>query len=195
MSTRRPRKRSTAPRVSKRLLDGVEDRLRLGHAARPIFAASHLALVGSDETHAVAAQRRHVAPRRRDAATCAHSWRARRARACRWRAARSLARSSASPWAILAMRSAVAGATTMRSASRDSWIWPISASSLRSKRSVKTLLLGERREGERRDELRAALGQNGAHGGAPLLQAAHEIEALIGGDAAADDEQNALALH
>ena len=38
-------------------------------------------------------------------------------------------------------------------------------------------------------------GQNRAHARAPLLQAAHEIEALIGGDAAADDEQDALALH
>ena len=30
---------------------------------------------------------------------------------------------------------------------------------------------------------------------APLLQAAHELEALIGGDAAADDREDALALH
>ena len=39
------------------------------------------------------------------------------------------------------------------------------------------------------------LGQDRAHGGAALLQAAHQLEALIGGDAAADDQQDALALH
>ena len=37
-------------------------------------------------------------------------------------------------------------------------------------------------------ELGAALRQNRAHRTAPLLQAADEVEALIGGDAAADDE-------
>ena len=51
---------------------------------------------------------------------------------------RVVARSSAIPAAIFASRSAVAGQTTTRSASRDSWIWPISASSLRSQRLVWT---------------------------------------------------------
>ena len=60
---------------------------------------------------------------------------------------------------------------------------------------MKQLLLGERRERERRDELGPAARQDRAHGRAPLLQAAHEVEALIGGDAAADDEQDALAVH
>ncbi|HSS13198.1 MAG TPA: hypothetical protein VLL04_04865 [Rhizomicrobium sp.] len=46
------------------------------------------------------------------------------------------ARSLAKPFAILAIRSAVAGATTTRSALRDSWMWPISASSVRLKRSL-----------------------------------------------------------
>ena len=45
------------------------------------------------------------------------------------------ARSSACPFAIFAIRSAVAGATTTRSAERESWICPISASSVRSKSS------------------------------------------------------------
>ena len=48
------------------------------------------------------------------------------------------ARSSARPCAILAMRSAVAGATTRRSAARDSWMWPISISSVRLNRAVCT---------------------------------------------------------
>ena len=45
------------------------------------------------------------------------------------------ARSSASPWASLARRSALAGATTIRSDSRDRRIWPISLSSVREKSS------------------------------------------------------------
>ena len=49
-----------------------------------------------------------------------------------------VARSSAWPPAILASRSAVAGATTIRSASRDRRMWPISRSSSRSNSSVKT---------------------------------------------------------
>ena len=45
------------------------------------------------------------------------------------------ARSFATPLAILAIRSAVAGATTTKSATRLSWICPISASSPRSNKS------------------------------------------------------------
>ncbi len=50
-----------------------------------------------------------------------------------------VARSSARPAAILARMSALAGATTSRSASRDSWMWPISASSVSEKSSRYTL--------------------------------------------------------
>ena len=46
-----------------------------------------------------------------------------------------LARSSASPAAILASILALAGATTTRSALRDSWMWPISLSSVRDHRA------------------------------------------------------------
>src|SRR6185369_11909452 len=45
---------------------------------------------------------------------------------------RVVARSSAMPAAILASKSAVAGQTRMKSAARDSWMWPISTSSLSS---------------------------------------------------------------
>src|SRR5207247_2215850 len=47
-----------------------------------------------------------------------------------------VARSSAAPVAIRAIRSALAGATTTRSASRDNRIWPISLSSVSDQRSV-----------------------------------------------------------
>ncbi len=45
---------------------------------------------------------------------------------------RVVARSSAIPAAIFASRSAVAGQTSTKSAERESWIWPISTSSLSS---------------------------------------------------------------
>ena len=103
------------------------------------------------------------------------------------------ARSSASPFAILAIRSAVAGATTTRSVSRASRIWPTSNSRLASNRSVKARLARERAGRQRRDEFLRRLGHHDAHRGAALLQAPDQVERLVGGDAAADDEQDALA--
>jgi hypothetical protein len=49
---------------------------------------------------------------------------------------RVVARSSAMPAAIFARRSAVAGQTRTTSAARESWMWPISVSSLRSQSDV-----------------------------------------------------------
>ena len=49
-----------------------------------------------------------------------------------------VASSSAMPAAARAIRLAVAGHTTTRSAARESWIWPIAASSSRSHRLVRT---------------------------------------------------------
>ena len=46
-----------------------------------------------------------------------------------------VARSSAMPCAMRAMMLAVAGATSTTSASRESWIWPISCSSVSENRS------------------------------------------------------------
>ena len=46
------------------------------------------------------------------------------------------ARSPARPAAIFARMSAEAGATTTRSALRESWMWPISLSSVSENRSV-----------------------------------------------------------
>ena len=105
------------------------------------------------------------------------------------------ARSSAWPPAILASRSAVAGATMIRSASRDSRIWPISCSSLRSNRSVNTRSVGQRADRQRRHELRRGARHHGAHRGAVLAQAADQVEALVGGDAAADEKQDTLLFH
>ena len=103
--------------------------------------------------------------------------------------ARSLARPSAS----LAIRSAVAGATTIKSASRDRRIWPTSCSSLRSNRSVNTWSAVECSDRQRRDEFLRRRRHHAAHRSAALAQAADQVERLLGGDAAADDQQDALA--
>ena len=68
-------------------------------------------------------------------------------------------------------------------------MWPTSNSAFGSNRSVKTALARERAGGERRDEFLRRLGQDAAHRRAALLQPADQVERLVGGDAAADDEQ------
>ena len=55
-------------------------------------------------------------------------------------------------------------------------------------------LAGERRGRERRDELLRARGQDAAHARAALLEAPDEIERLISGNAARDDQQDAPAV-
>src|SRR5262249_54823729 len=52
----------------------------------------------------------------------------------------------------------------------------------------------ERAGRERRDELLRRPGQNAAHGRAALLKPADQVERLVGGNAAADHQKNALAV-
>ena len=189
-STRLPA--SGSGRCSERL-GGGGDLQRLGHAAETRFAAlGHLAGIGTDDVDAVGAS----CARLRCVALAAHM-RGFIAGASRIglsvASSTAVARSSAWPPAILAIRSAVAGATTMRSVSRASRIWPTSNSLCASNKSVIGALAGERAGGERRDEMLRGLREDAAHAHAAVLQAADEIERLIGGDAAADDEKDALA--
>ena len=102
------------------------------------------------------------------------------------------ARSSARPLAIFAIRSAVAGATTMMFGSRASRIWPTSNSLLRVEQIGIRMLAGERADRQRRDEFLRRLRHHHAHRDAALAQAADQVERFVGGDAAADDEQDAL---
>ena len=104
-------------------------------------------------------------------------------------------RSSAIPAAILASRSAVAGQTTTRSAWRESWIWPISASSFRSHRFEWTWLPDSAARLIDGDELRASVGQHASHVAAALLDQAHEFAALVGGNAAAHDKKYPWPCH
>ena len=54
-------------------------------------------------------------------------------------------------------------------------------------------LAAQRAGGERRHEVLRGAGENAAHLSTAVLQAADEIERFVGGDAAADDEKDALA--
>ena len=100
------------------------------------------------------------------------------------------ARSSAWPPAILASRSAVAGATTISAASRDSRMWPISRSSLRSNSSVNTRSPVSAPTDSGVTNSCAARVMHRAHGNPALAQAADQVQALVGGDAPADDQQH-----
>ena len=57
-----------------------------------------------------------------------------------------------------------------------------------------TFVGGLRRQRERRHEFRPAAGQRAADGRAPLAQPPDQVERLVGGDAAGDDEEYALPL-
>ena len=175
-----------------RAFDRRDDRQRLGHAAGPIFAAGHLARRPARRT----ARRRRAGSRRcagsRDAATCARSSPARPARACRSPAASSSRDRRRGRCAMWARRSAVAGATTMRSASRENSMWPMPDCS--SGRTGPAHRLAAQRLGrQRRDELLGRGGHRDAHRRAAFAQAANQVERLVGRDAAADDQQDAGA--
>jgi hypothetical protein len=57
------------------------------------------------------------------------------------------------------------------------------------------LVLRQSRERHRRDELRSALGQHAGDGRAAAAQQPDQLARFVSRDAAADDEEDALALH
>ncbi len=109
-------------------------------------------------------------------------------------ASTALARSSACPPAILAIRSAVAGATTTRSVSRASRIWPTSNSLRRVEEIHISALARDGARRQRRDEFLRRPGHHHAHRGAALLEPPDQVERLIGRDPAADNEEDTLAM-
>ncbi len=104
----------------------------------------------------------------------------------------AVARSSARPWAMRARIWAVAGATMMRSASRDRRMWPISVSSFRSNSSV-NLLLAQRGYARAASRTGGGVGHDGADAGA-AFSPADEIQRFVSRDAAANDQKDVLAV-
>ena len=95
-------------------------------------------------------------------------------------------RSSARPCASLAMKSAIAGATTIRSRSRDSSMCPIASGTRGVPQVGPDRLAGQRLQGRGADEAGRGLGHGDAHVDAGLDQQARELGGLVGGDAAGD---------
>ena len=166
--------------AGQRALDRGDDRQRLRHAAGPDIRRR--------PCRRRRARRRRRRPRAgvatlRWVAGCSHMRKfIAGATSARLSVASSkvVARSSASPCAMRARRSAVAGATTTRSASRDNSIWPIAASSVGSNKVVADGLAAQRRGRQRRDEPLGRLGHDDAHRRAALAKAADQLERLIG---------------
>jgi hypothetical protein len=105
------------------------------------------------------------------------------------------ARSLARPFAILAIRSAVAGATTTRSALRDKLDVAHFGFIGQAEQVAVNLFAGEGRNRQRRNKFRARLCQDSAGLYAALGKTAHQFERLVGRDAATDDQKNAFAAH
>ena len=134
---------------------------------------------------------RHCAASR-GAATSAGSWRG--ATSVRLSVASSsvAARSSARPLAIRASRFAVAGATTTRSAARDSSMVAHLGLVGQREEGLVHLLAREAREGQRRHELLRRRRHHRPYPRTALAQPPQEIERLVGRDPAADDEEDGL---
>src|SRR5580704_12768937 len=65
---------------------------------------------------------------------------------------------------------------------------------LRIEQVGENALAAQRAGGERRDEMLRGGGEDAAHLRAAVLQATDQVERFIGSDAAADDEQHAVAV-
>ncbi len=181
-------------RVRQQIFDRLDDVVGLGHAAWAEFAARHLALVGSDKDDAVLAQRRNIPPRRR-MLPHADIHRGRNEHLLVGREQHGGGEIAGQ--ALRHLGEEVGGRRRHHDQvglARKTDM-PDLGFVLQIEQIGEGFFLGEHGERKRRDEFGAGACQDGAHGSAPLLQAAHELEALIGGDAAADDQQDALALH
>ena len=136
--------------------DGGHDLEGLAHPAGAALRLRHGAVVRARRRRTPSACRtRRGCAASPGAATCARSSPARRRTGSVVASSTVEARSSAWPPAIFAMRFAVAGATTTRSASRASRIWPISASSVAVEQVRVDALARRSPAAERRDEAAA----------------------------------------
>ena len=185
---------ASGPGPPQRLLDRREDRLGLGQAPRPIFAARHLALVGLEDRHAVGAQPRDVAPGR---LVLPHPHVHRRRGEHRLVGGEQQGGGEIVGDPRRHLRQQVGG----RRADHDQVGLAAELDMahldlvLEVPQAGMDRLLGQRRQRHRRDELRAALGQHAAHAAARLADQPDQLARLVGGDAAADDEEDALAPH
>ena len=177
-----------------RRLHGGDDLQRLAHAAGAEFAAGHGAIAGADEDHAIAAQGRHIAlgggmqPHAQ-----VHGGRRQHA----FVGGEQQRRGQIIGVAMGGLGEEVCGGGGDHHEVRVPRQLDMPHAGLGGQREqlLMNLLAAKARQRQGRDELRTRLRQHHAHAHPALAQAAHEVEALVGRDAAAHDQEDALARH
>ncbi len=174
--------------------DGGGDFQRLGHAAETRFAAlGHLAGVRPDDVHAVAAQLRKIARRRLGRPHLRIHRRRDQDRLVGGKQDRG--------GEIVGVAARHLRQQVRRRRRHDDEIGVARQTNMtdvelavRIEQVGMNAFAAQRGGGERRDEMLRGGGEDATHLGAAVLQPPDQIERFIGGDAAADDEQHAVAV-
>ena len=175
-------------------LDRGHDLVRLGHAADPGLAAGHVARRRADLADAVGRELRDVAPGRR---MLPHLRVHRRRDQHRLVGREQRGRGQIVGQAVGHLGDQIRGRRRDHHQIGLARQPDVAHLGLVGEREqvAEHLVAGQARDRERGHELGAGAGQDAAHRRAALAQPADQLEALVGRDAARDDQQNPLALH
>ncbi len=184
-----PRERRLRPEI---LLNGADDLHRLGHAPEAAFVLGERARIGPDPPHAARFQGFHV----RDGGIVApHAVVHRGGHQHRLVGGEQHRRGEIVGDALRHF-----GEDIRRRRGHDEQIGLLREPQMAHLRLVGqrkdvgiNLLMAERRDRQRRHELRPAFGQDAAHRAAALAQPPDQLQRLVGRDPAGDDQQNPLA--
>ena len=178
--------------VGQRRLDRRHDLQRFRHAPRPEFAASHVALIGSDRQHALPGQSRQIARRRRVGPhPHIHCRRDQNPRVGGQQKGRGQI--------VRAALRHLCHQVRRRRCHHDQVRHPrqLDMAHLGLIRQIEQISVnlgpGKRSDRQRRHKLGPGARQNRRHRCAALFQPADQVKRLVGGDAAADDQKNTLA--
>ena len=178
--------------IRQRALDGRDDLQRFGHAARSVFATGHVALVRTDDHDAVTAQRGEVALRGR---VVPHAHVHRRGDHDRRVSGHQQGRRQVVRVAPCHLRHEVRGRRCHHHEVRHAG--QLDMAHLRLAREVEEVGVhvfpGQGGHAQRRHEFGGRAGHDRCHGGAALSQAPDQVQRLVGGNTAADDQQDPSA--
>ncbi len=175
--------------------DGIEDDQRLGHPPGTGLAAGHVAGIGANEADAVGLEPRDIPPGRRMAPH--HRVHGRRHQDGLV-GGEQCGRGEVVGMTVRHLRHEVGGGRCDDHEIGLPRQPDVAHLGLVGEREelVVDLLLGKARDRQGRDELGPGAGQDGAKGQPALAAPADQLEHLVGGDAAADDQKNTpLLLH
>ena len=181
--------------VREKVRDGCGDLQRLGHPAGTSFAAlGHFAAIGADEANAIARQGHDVA------LGCRMHPHARVHR--RGGEDRFVGRKKHGGGEVISVSAGHAREHVGRGRSNNDQIGFAAEADvadvvfvLAVEQLGEDAVAGYGAYGQRCDELLCGTSHDRAHAGAAFPEPTDQVEALIGGNAAADDEKNALAVH